>query len=153
MKLFGSSEWMSRIPNGCSRPSIGTARLLRTPITRSAGGIENRPSVSQSAMITCRPDSSAAPAWELRAADARRLPSVPWISAPASICSRRPSRPTSQMQAASMPSISTISATASSISAADSPCWSAWLESRATVACWATARRRSSSAILRSVMS
>ena len=35
-------EWTSSTPKGCSLPSISTARLLATPSTRSAGGIEKR---------------------------------------------------------------------------------------------------------------
>ena len=37
---LGSVEWMSRTPKGPSLPLITTARLLRTPSTRSEGGIE-----------------------------------------------------------------------------------------------------------------
>ena len=55
VKRLGSVEWTSSTPNGLSLPSITTARLLRTPSTRSAGGIEKRASVDQSSTITCRP--------------------------------------------------------------------------------------------------
>ena len=99
VKRLGSIEWTSSTPNGWSLPSITTARLLPTPSTRSTGGIVKRCSVAQSATITCRPESSAAPAWESRAAETRRLAPVTWPSSPARRRRRRPSRPTSQMQA------------------------------------------------------
>ena len=83
MNRFGSSEWMSRTPNGLLAAVDRDREAAADAHHPSAGGIEKRPSVSQSSTITCRPDSSAAPACELRAAEARRLPSVPWISAPA----------------------------------------------------------------------
>ena len=40
VKRLGSVEWTSSTPKGSSLPLITTARLLRTPSTRSAGGIE-----------------------------------------------------------------------------------------------------------------
>ena len=99
VKRLGSVEWTSSTPKGWSLPSITTARLLPTPSTRSAGGIVKRCSADQSSTITCRPESSAAPAWESRAAETRRPPPITWSSSPARRLRRRPSRPTSQMQA------------------------------------------------------
>ncbi len=153
VKWLGSVEWMSSTPKGRSLPAIGTARLLRMPSTRSAGGIEKRRSLVQSSTITCRPDSSAAPACESRAAEARRSAPPLRSSRPARRCRRRPSRPASQTQAASTPSISVISGTVCLASRAGSPSWRAWRPSRATAACCAAARCSSCSASLRSVMS
>ena len=149
---FGSEEWTSSTPKGCCLPSIVTARLLRTPVTRSTGGIEKRRSADQSSTITCSPESSAAPACESRAAEARSEPST-CFSSPARRLRRRPSRPVSQMQAASTPSISVSSATASPISWSGSPSFNARPPSWATAACWAAERLSSCSADLRSVMS
>ncbi len=112
VKRLGSDECTSRMPKGRCLPSIGTARLLRTPIARRGEGIEKRLSADQSSTITCRRESSAAPAWESRAAEARPAPTAR-SSRPVRRLSRRPSSPTSQMQAAATPSISVIRETAS----------------------------------------
>ena len=152
-KRPGSVEWTSSTPKGCSLPSIITARLLPNPSTRSTGGIVNRCSLDQSPTITCSPDSSAAPAWESRAAETRRPAPVTWPSSPARRRRRRPSRPTSQMQAPSTPSTPSIRETAARIRESGSPSFRARSPSWATTACWAAARCTSCSASLRSVMS
>ncbi len=56
------------------------------------------------------PESRAAPAWESRAAETRRPAPTTWSSSPARRLRRRPSRPSSQMQALWTPSTSPISA-------------------------------------------
>ena len=120
---------------------------------RTAGGIVKRSSLVQSGTITGTPASSAAPACDSRPAETRRPEPSTASSRPARRLRRRPSRPTSQMQARSTPSSSPISVTASRISASGSPFFSARSPSRATTACWARERCRSISAVLRSVMS
>ncbi len=152
-KLSASVAWTSSTPKGWSLPSIITARLLAAPKVRRIGGIVKRSSAAQSGTIVAAPESRAAPAWESRAAETRRPAPITWSSRPARRLRRRPSRPTSQMQALATPSISPISATAATISDSGSPFCSASSPSLATTACWASARCRSDSAVLRSLMS
>ena len=71
-KRSGSVAWTSSTPKGWSLPSIITARLLAAPKARSTGGIVKRSSLAQSGTIAAAPESSAAPAWESRAAETRR---------------------------------------------------------------------------------
>ena len=101
-----------------------TARLLRTPSTRRAGGIEKRRSASQSSTITCSFESSAAPAWESRAAEARVGADDAVLEAgaqaePAPVAADLPDA------GGLTPSISVISETASLISRSGSPSFSA----------------------------
>ena len=147
------SAWMSSTPNGWSLPSIITARLLAAPTTRSTGGIVKRLSLVQSVTIVWVPDSSAAPAWESSAAETRRPAPTTSSSRPARRLRRRPSRPSSQMQALWTPSTSPISEIAARISDSGSPSCRARSPSLATTACWASARCSSASVRLRSVMS
>ena len=152
-KRPASQEWTSSTPKGRSLPSITTASELAAPRARTAGGIVKRSSTDQSGTITGTPASSAAPACDSRPAETRRPEPCTVSSRPARRLSRRPSRPTSQMQACSTPSSSPIRLTASRISASGSPFLSARSPSRATTACWARERCRSISTVLRSVMS